>query len=202
VKSNRKIIVDSLSLQASLYKIKVLNHLRQHQLSAIYGLSPFADVTESEFETRYLANSERVPKPSKQQRFEKGRHWSTLKSTLAPKIDWREKGIISPVHYQGVCGACWAISVIETIESVKALQTNSLVVELSVQQMIDCAKNYNMGCVGGDTCMLLEWLTSGHVGIESRSVYPDRGEHEEHVCKNVSSPVDSLTFVESYSCEK
>jgi hypothetical protein len=82
-----------------------------------------------------------------------------------------------------------------------ALKLNTTnVKQLSVQQMIDCAQNKNFGCVGGDTCKLLQWLTYDGIGIESREKYPDRTNAQEHNCRNVSHSND-LTYVKNYSCE-
>lgn len=55
----------------------------------------------------------------------------------------RERGVVSEIRNQGLCGACWAHSVIGTVESMMAIERNSSTLELSVQQMIDCAANNN-----------------------------------------------------------
>ena len=39
-------------------------------------------------------------------------------------------------------------------------------------QMIECAKNSNFGCEGGDTCSLLEWLVSTKTKIVPEIQYP------------------------------
>ena len=51
-----------------------------------------------------------------------------------------------------------AFSVVETIESMRAIKTGTLK-ELSVQQVIDCSQGFGLkGCGGGDTCTALEWM--------------------------------------------
>lgn len=79
--------------------------------------------------------------------------------------------MVSEVRNQGLCGACWAHSVIGTVESMIAIERNSSTIELSIQQMIDCAANNN-GCLGGDTCNLLEWLVQEKVNIRTTDAYP------------------------------
>lgn len=52
----------------------------------------------------------------------------------------REKGIISAVRNQGLCGACWAFSTIHTIEAMYAKNYN--LTSLSVQ-VISQHSNFN-----------------------------------------------------------
>eukprot|EP00747_Dinoflagellata_sp_TGD_P179457 gnl/TRDRNA2_/TRDRNA2_30284_c0_seq1.p1 gnl/TRDRNA2_/TRDRNA2_30284_c0~~gnl/TRDRNA2_/TRDRNA2_30284_c0_seq1.p1 ORF type:complete len:378 (-),score=64.69 gnl/TRDRNA2_/TRDRNA2_30284_c0_seq1:46-1179(-) len=70
-------------------------------------------------------------------------------SSLPPRIDWREKGVVSGVKDQGRCGSCWAFGTTATIESHVALTTGTLEV-LSPQQLVSCAPNpLSCGGVGG-----------------------------------------------------
>jgi hypothetical protein len=67
--------------------------------------------------------------------------------TFPEAIDWRDYGVVSDVHSQGNCGACWAITAVETIESVYALKTGTLV-ELAESEVIVCDDSCEM-CNGG-----------------------------------------------------
>lgn len=103
-----------------------------------------------------------------------------------------------------MCGACWAHSVIETIESMAVIQNSTTSVpNLSVQQMIDCSKN-NHGCEGGDTCNLLQWLLMEDINIESMEKYPSSD--EKSTCKIESSktqlPLSNKIRVKSFTCER
>lgn len=51
-------------------------------------------------------------------------------------VQRREKGVVTAVRNQNSCGACWAVSVVELIESVYALKTKSLST-FSVQEVGD-----------------------------------------------------------------
>ncbi|GKY95419.1 hypothetical protein MPSEU_000503400 [Mayamaea pseudoterrestris] len=61
--------------------------------------------------------------------------------------DWRDYGIVTDVHSQGSCGACWAITATETVESAVALATGVLN-DLSEHEVIVCTDDCQM-CSGG-----------------------------------------------------
>ena len=50
-------------------------------------------------------------------------------------FDWRDYGAVTDVRRQGDCGACWAITAIETIEAAYFIGTNSLL-DLSETEVI------------------------------------------------------------------
>lgn len=70
-------------------------------------------------------------------------------------IDWRRDNAVGPVHKQGSCGGCWAITAAGVMESALRIKTKSQAHEISVQQIIDCASKHNnqkfvsKGCGGG-----------------------------------------------------
>lgn len=142
---------------------------------AKWGLTPFADMSTEEFQSQFL-------NPRMQSHIERRRHHhhqrdpsqgirfenliARKRRSLPPlKIDWRSKGVVTPVKQQKSCGACWAFSTVETVESMNGLAKGELK-ELSVQQVIDCSKNGNMGCNGGDTCTAIEWMTGRQLAYE------------------------------------
>lgn len=55
------------------------------------------------------------------------------------------------------CGSCWAFSVVGAVQSVHAIGSSQLV-ELSVQQVLDCSFETH-GCDGGTPTNALKWLT-------------------------------------------
>lgn len=72
-------------------------------------------------------------------------------SDLPAAIDWRTKGITTPVKSQGMCGSCWAFASTAVLESHIALQTGTLF-ELSEQELVSCAPNpQHCGGYGGCT---------------------------------------------------
>lgn len=120
-------------------------------------------------------------------------------------VDWRDENVLLPVRKQGKCGACWAYSVLATIEANRAIRTGNKT-RLSVQQMIDCAKNGNNGCAGGDTCMLFEWLAENRVPIHTEDEYPLTNEDKNMTCKvdNTVTATQSkqLARIDDFVCRR
>ncbi|XP_014612706.1 PREDICTED: cathepsin O-like [Polistes canadensis] len=165
--------------QRSLRHIEKMNGLRSSHKSAYYGITEFSDMLEDEFLQQILYSDLSVRGRKhvsstyhhEHHKRKERNHLEKRAAGIPLKIDWRQKGIISPVKSQGPCGACWAFSTVEVVESMYALKNGSLYL-LSVQEMIDCAKNSNLGCEGGDICSLLAWLKSTKSPILPESNYP------------------------------
>ena len=92
---------------------------------------------------------------------------------LPTELDWREKGVVSPVKNQGMCGSCWAFSTTGALESANALASGKMV-ELSEQELLSCSRNGNFGCRGGLMTNAMKWI-KWNGGIDSESDYPYRG---------------------------
>jgi len=95
-------------------------------------------------------------------------------SILPDSVDWRDKGVVTPVKDQGRCGSCWSFASAETIESMWAISTGKLV-ELSEQNILDCVQNTHHcggtgGCQGGTAEIAFEYVENK--GIASEWTYP------------------------------
>ena len=82
-------------------------------------------------------------------------------SALPASLDWREKGVVTPVKDQGQCGGCWSFSAAETAESIVAIATGKLLV-LSEQQILSCTPNPEQcggtgGCSGATQELACAW---------------------------------------------
>ena len=87
-------------------------------------------------------------------------------SSYPSQLDWRDHGVVSEVHTQGSCGACWAITAVETIESAYALQKGRLV-DLSESQVILCQDSCQL-CNGGWPQNAYEYVEE-HGGLPAES---------------------------------
>ncbi|KAE8678429.1 Senescence-specific cysteine protease SAG12 [Hibiscus syriacus] len=73
-------------------------------------------------------------------------------TALPSSVDWRNKGAVTPIKYQGQCGCCWAFSVVAAMEVVTKL-TKGTLISLSEQELIDCdTKGEDQGCQVDGTC--------------------------------------------------
>ncbi|KAK8767196.1 hypothetical protein V5799_006017 [Amblyomma americanum] len=112
-------------------------------------------------------------------------------------FDWRNRSVVTAVKNQLNCGACWAISTVENVESMYAIATGKLV-EFSVQQMVDCSNNSNHGCNGGDTCAAMQWLRDNRIHLATESAYPFTA--STGTCRHPESDVTAELV--DYTCQK
>jgi len=90
-------------------------------------------------------------------------------------VDWRTKGVVTPVKDQGGCGSCWAFSTTGTLEGIHALATGKLV-SLSEQNLVDCTKQQgNFGCGGGWPFDSYEYIIRFSQGLDTEASYPYAG---------------------------
>ncbi|CAF2129985.1 hypothetical protein HID58_012197 [Brassica napus] len=168
-----------------VFKANVRRARRHQQLdpSAVHGVTQFSDVTPKEFSRKYLGLKRRFSLPNDTQ---KAAILPT--SELPTDFDWREKGAVTPVKNQGLCGSCWSFSATGALEGAHFLATKELV-SLSEQQLIDCdhtcdpqeANSCDTGCRGGLMNNAFEYaLKTG--GLMKEQDYPYTG-RDRSVCK-------------------
>ncbi|RZC39618.1 cathepsin O-like, partial [Asbolus verrucosus] len=174
------------AFKQSLETIKKLN-LNKSNDSAHYGLTKYSDMLPEEF----LHNHLQLNLSQRLFKYTKSHHKRSI-SNLPQKLDWRQKGVVTKIRNQGNCGACWAHSAVETIESMHAIKTGKLE-EFSVQEIIDCAGYDNDGCNGGDTCTLLSWMKDTNFTLHHVSEYT-----KGHCKINSSNGVQ----IEDFVCER
>jgi len=135
------------------------------------GINKFSDLTNEEFRAGYTGyrpiSSNAVP-PNLD-------HISL--DDVPNDIDWRTKGVVTPVKNQGGCGSCWAFAATETIESGVAIATGKLLT-LSEQNMVSCTQNPKHcggtgGCQGATAELGIDYVAQK--GISDESTYPYRG---------------------------
>ncbi|KAM9764060.1 cathepsin F isoform 2-T2 [Dama dama] len=109
--------------------------------TAQYGVTKFSDLTEEEFRTIYL-NPLLKDAPRRNMRLAQ-----PVTDVPPPQWDWRNKGAVTDVKDQGMCGSCWAFSVTGNVEGQWFLKRGTLL-SLSEQELLDCDKT-DKACLGG-----------------------------------------------------
>jgi len=152
----------NLRLETFRVNLEVANQ-RNLLGGAQHGVTKFSDLTAAEFKSMYLG-------------YEAGSARKAIGDApvaqkvvgIPPSIDWRTKGVVTPVKDQGQCGSCWAFSAVEETESDWIMAGNSMV-ELSPQQVVDC-DTVDQGCNGGDTPTAYAYIKGA--GLETEAAYP------------------------------
>jgi hypothetical protein len=78
----------------------------------------------------------------------------------------------------------------------RAIQKGTLE-RLSIQHVIDCATNGNMGCNGGDTCGAFSWMVGNKLVLESE--YPLT--LKTAACKLRATP-SGVQINSNYTCDR
>lgn len=120
-----------------------MNRLRLSPESAYYGPTEYSDMSEKEFLMLTLRPdlSSRGDRNRLDRRHHRRHHPHVgnmiryeRAAGIPPKVNWRSKGVVTSVKSQGNCGACWAYSTVECVESMVAIKTGALK-SLSVQEV-------------------------------------------------------------------
>lgn len=158
----------------AIEEIEAHNKLYEQGINTYFkGLTQHSDVSDEDWENYsfgYIEEDEteiRSKRAADKNEFPEG-----------PKaIDWREKGLVGPVHDQKHCGSCWAFSTIEVAGALWRKNNNTKVP--SPQQLIDCSHHGTHGCHGGGPTSALHYVK--HHGLTDMEQYPYK--HEEGECQ-------------------
>ncbi|XP_021958858.2 cathepsin L1 [Folsomia candida] len=159
--------------QANLKKIASHNLNARKSGGFEKGVNQFSDLTYEETVQQFtgykksnktkgfssLATPQKPPLAKK---------WSTPPASL----DWRTYKMVSPVKNQAGCGSCVFFATTGTHESSHALFHNGEILDLSEQELIDCARgDGNNGCQGGTFVPTFKYLTSTGQSLEAEYAY-------------------------------
>ena len=161
--------------QKNLQKIEAHNRLhRKGKVSFSMAVNKFADLHAKEFASKF--------KGLRQEPRLLGRTRNTApvfrfnnSQALPDHVDWREKGVVTPVKNQEQCGSCWAFSTTGSLEGQHAIKTGNLV-SLSEQNLVDC-DDIDSGCGGGLMRNAFSWIKQNG-GLDTESSYPYQAEDE------------------------
>ncbi|GAB2222681.1 hypothetical protein Droror1_Dr00016804 [Drosera rotundifolia] len=162
--------------------------------TARHGVTEFMDLTEEEFERMYMGlGVEGVGVMAAEVGGGVGEGGEAEVEGFPESFDWREKGAVTEVKMQGVCGSCWAFSTTGAIEGANFIASGKLL-NLSEQQLIDCdhvcdkkkKTDCDSGCRGGLMTNAYKYLIEAG-GLMEEKDYPYTGKQGE--CKFNSSMV-------------
>lgn len=149
-----------------------LRYIRQHNLEAdlgqhsfTMGINEYSDLTDQEYRTYMTGLSTRNVTSTGVLFLDPGN------VAMPEKMDWREKGYVTPVKNQAQCGSCWAFSATGSLEGQHFRKYNKLV-SLSEQNLVDCSQaEGNHGCHGGNMDAAFEYIKKND-GVDTEESYP------------------------------
>lgn len=146
----------------NLEKIKSKNSAQGQ--TAVYGLNEFADLALDEIDASIRNRFRHVSIPGSS---------SVKVDNLLTDLDWRSRGIITPVKNMGQCDSSYAFVVVEALTALNAIDLEN-VTEYSTQELIDCSSTFgNGGCYGGSIQSAYQYVMEN--GIQTAASYPYTG---------------------------
>jgi len=130
---------------------------------ARHGLNEFTDLCPDEFKLRTGLFSRPLLKSAPSN--------NTNPKLPSGAIDWREKGAVTHVKNQGMCGSCWSFSATGNMEGQHFMKTGKLL-SLSEEELVGCSSAMgNLGCNGGLMDNAFQWVIKNG-GIDTEDDYP------------------------------
>jgi len=163
---------------------------------AIYGVTKFSAMTKAEFSAM---NGYRGSLSAGLQAPNSFVPYSPEQLAAVPtRLDWREKGAVTPIKDQGQCGSCYAFSTTGNIEGQWAAAGNQLV-SLSEQEFVSCVAVTPPGgqCHGGLPKLNFQWLMDNRDGDVLTEAAQPYASHDfwsppcTGVCHDVQDPSQS-----------
>ncbi|KAF8796171.1 Cathepsin L like protein [Argiope bruennichi] len=130
------------------------------------GINEYSDLEHDEFVRTFNGFRRHLGQKSN------ASSWVPVFNVQIPdQVDWRTKGLVTPVKNQQQCGSCWAFSTTGSLEGQHKKKTGQLV-SLSEQNLVDCSgPEGNQGCEGGLMDQAFQYIKDNK-GIDTEDSYP------------------------------
>lgn len=154
-------------MRESIFKLRSeqIDLLNSQNLSYTVAINNFTDWTDSEFK-RFNNVS-----------YDENATFSQIEHNLQKvgypgSKNWDSEGKVTPVRYQGTCGACWAFASTAVFESMLLIGSNRTE-DLSEEYILECSNKNRSDCGGGYVNDAYELMLK--TGIPTESQYPYKG---------------------------
>lgn len=162
----------------SVYRIWTENNnfiekINSMNLTYTLGHNQFSGMDEVQF-SNYLGYQNKDSVNELKTQYLRGFTDSMLQSSLPTSINWVEKGAVTSVKDQGICGSCWSFSSTGALEGAY-FTTYGILPSFSEQQLVDCDNLKNdgkdHGCNGGLMDNAFLWIQKNG-GLCEEKDYP------------------------------
>ena len=160
-------------------------------------VNEFADMTAEEFASIY--NGYGKGRRRENQESDNTTMYRYTGGSIPDTVDWRTKGLVTPVKNQKQCGSCWAFSTTGSLEAAHAKKTGQLV-SLSEQNLVDCDKG-DHGCQGGLMKTAFKYIAENK-GIDTEASYPYKAKkgHCEFKKQDIGATVERHVSIFTTDC--
>jgi len=161
---------------------KVLEHNAHGSKAWSASVNKFADWTEEEFRALHGVDTSRSTgktlATTTAGKLLGAGNATKARAPLPASVDWRKKGVLTPVPDQGRCGSCWAVTAAGVIEAHLSIATQQSPKRVSAGQMRDCVPNPQHcggtgGCKGAVSELAFEWTADQGVAWEHQYPYQE-----------------------------
>ncbi|KAI3883842.1 hypothetical protein MKW92_052532 [Papaver armeniacum] len=128
--------------------VKYIHNFNKKDAPYKLKLNKFADMTNHEFKKSYAGSKVSHHRMFRGERKPTENFMYESVTNLPASVDWRSKGVVTPVKDQGQCGKYH-----------NQIKTTKKLVSLSEQELVDCDNTENQGCNGGLMEMAFEYIT-------------------------------------------
>ncbi|XP_033247876.1 cathepsin L1-like isoform X1 [Drosophila miranda] len=136
------------------------------------AVNAFSDLTKSEFLSQ-LTGLRKSSQGASKATANRKQASVPAGASIPESFDWRQKGGVTSVKFQGTCGSCWAFATTGAIEGHIFRKTGTLP-NLSEQNLVDCGTlEFGLsGCDGGFQEYAMAFINEEQKGVSKADGYP------------------------------